>query len=44
MTKARYLTCQLCGRRVKIREDGKLPTHKVPFSSRHFCIGSRAYP
>ena len=45
-----YLTCQLCGRSLKIRKDARFPTHKAPRETTpshlplYECIGSRAFP
>lgn len=48
--RAKYLTCQLCGRELKLRKDKRFPTHKAlreatpqPLPLRE-CIGSMAFP
>jgi hypothetical protein len=45
-----YLTCQLCGRELKMRKDKRFPTHRVARENipAHLplneCMGSRAFP
>lgn len=48
--RVRYLTCQVCGRSLKMRGDKRFPTHKVSRERTpihlplYECIGSRAFP
>jgi hypothetical protein len=49
--KVRYLTCQICGRELKVRLDGKFPRHRITRIYKPkkpgpllVCPGSDCYP
>lgn len=47
--KVTYRTCQICGRALRIRADGKFPVHRTPRELKRngklpTCMGSQVYP
>lgn len=47
--KVSYLTCQACGKNLRIRKDGKFPKHRetrraLAFRGYAYCIASESAP